>query len=168
MGAKAENDFAGLLVGKVYPLLRGIPEYEGLLVAGKPDPTKCRQAAKEFVGRLQMSGGVHGFGSRQPVTAKEWTGELFRAASIREQPLWRVVVRRGAGAALGRCVLGSDAAVGASREDIQLSATNACGLLRLERFHTALGDEDWSTESSCSDRARHGTANFLKERHASP
>ena len=86
MWAKAESDFAGLLTSKVYPLLREIPEYEGLLVTGKPDPAKCRNVAKEVVGKLQTSGGVHGFGSRQPVAAKEWRDDLFRGASTRNNP----------------------------------------------------------------------------------
>jgi hypothetical protein len=84
--AKAESDFAGLLTSNVYPMLRGIPEYDGLLVAGKPDPVKCRQAAKDFVLKLQQSGGIHGFGSRQPVAAREWTDDLFRASSMRNNP----------------------------------------------------------------------------------
>ncbi|HXC97008.1 MAG TPA: hypothetical protein VNU92_15005 [Edaphobacter sp.] len=86
MWPKAESDLAALLTSKVFPLLRGLPEYEALLAGGKPDPVKCQVAAKQIVKTVQTSGGVHGFGSRQVVAATEWTDDLYRAASPRNNP----------------------------------------------------------------------------------
>lgn len=90
MWSKVKRDLADLLSRKVYPALRGVPNYEKLVVAGVPNKAACIAAADEIVKAVQGSGGVKDFGSRQTAAAKEWSEDLFRAASPRNNPygLW--------------------------------------------------------------------------------
>jgi hypothetical protein len=86
MWTKASQDLSDLLSNKVYPILRGIPEYERLLVGGVPNRVACNNAAARIVQEVRDSRGVKEFGSRQSVSACDWTGELFRAVSPRNNP----------------------------------------------------------------------------------
>jgi hypothetical protein len=86
MWAKVEKDLAALLGSNTYSVLRGIPEYEKLLVAGVSDPVRCQNAAAQIVHKVQTSGGVREFGSRQTPSAENWKKELFRAVSLRNNP----------------------------------------------------------------------------------
>jgi len=86
MWSKVEKDLAALVESKVYPVLRGIPEYEALLAAGAPDPVRCRNAATRIVKEVQDSRGVKEFGSRQTAAAQDQQEELFRAVSPRNNP----------------------------------------------------------------------------------
>ena len=86
MWAKVEKDLAGLLQSNTYSALREVREYEKLLVAGVPDPVRCRNTAAEIVRDVQKSGGVREFGSRQTPSAENYKKELFRAVSLRNNP----------------------------------------------------------------------------------
>src|SRR5580698_1039783 len=86
MWAKVEKDLAGLLQSKTYSALREVQEYEKLLVAGVPDPVRCRNAAAAIVRDVQKSGGVREFGSRQTPSAGDWKKELFRAVGPGKNP----------------------------------------------------------------------------------
>ena len=86
MWPRVKSELADLLSRKVFSALRDVPEYEKLLVSGVPDRVACAAAADEIVSAVQKSGGVKEFGSRQAPAAKEWSGELFRAASPRNNP----------------------------------------------------------------------------------
>jgi hypothetical protein len=86
MWAKVEKELTGLLQSNTYPVLRRILKYDELLVAGVPDPVRCRNAAAEIVRDVQKSGGVREFGSRQTASVGEWKKELFRAVNLRNNP----------------------------------------------------------------------------------
>jgi hypothetical protein len=86
MWAKVEKDLAGLLQSNTYSVLREVREYEKLLVAGVPDPVRCRNTVAEIVRDVQKSGGVREFGSRQRPSAGNWKKELFRAVSPGKNP----------------------------------------------------------------------------------
>jgi hypothetical protein len=86
MWAKVEKDLTGFLQSNTYSVLRGIPKYDELFVAGVSDPVRCRNAAADIVRDVQKSGGVREFGSRQTPSAGDWKKELFRAVSLRNNP----------------------------------------------------------------------------------
>ena len=79
MYAIAEQDLKALLMARTYSSLASVPAYQKLFVGGKPDAQLCAQAARTTVSQLASSGGVYEFGTRQPVQAQVWTGELCRA-----------------------------------------------------------------------------------------
>lgn len=79
MWPSVEEKFATLLSSKIYPALRGVAAYDGLLTAGKPDAAKCKAFANQVMTKTDLQSGIREKGITGVPQVEEWSKPLFRA-----------------------------------------------------------------------------------------